>query len=190
MLEATTEMAFYQLVMANDDRWTLSIQRQFSDGLPVDIWAYNRCERLKDPSPVPFTIRVPGDAVDYNSTAFGCPVVSSRMAQVVDRVASNDVQLIPVTLDAPGEWEVLNIVTCLDCIDHGRSLIQYFPEDHPEKAGKPRGVKKLIIDPNAVGDHQIFRPCDWMVVEIISESLKKELEASGVSGIEYWPVTQ
>ncbi|WP_422928558.1 imm11 family protein [Singulisphaera sp. PoT] len=167
----------------------MAIGDQFSDGSPVDIWAYGRCERLINPSAVPFEVQVPGDPVDYNCTAFGCTVISDRMARVVEGIAPLGVQFIPATLEAPGKWEVLNILDCLDCIDRERSLIQYFPEDHPEKAGRPRGVAKLIIDPDAIGDHHMFRLRDWMVVEIVSEAMKGELERNGIGGMEYWPVT-
>ena len=79
---------------------------------------------------------------------------------------------------------------CVDCIDFERSDIQFYPDDHPEKAGKPRGVKKLRISGASVGSCHIFRPRDWTVVEIVSEKVKQALEGNGIKGIEYWPVTE
>ncbi|WP_417388322.1 imm11 family protein [Gimesia sp.] len=183
-------MHYYQLVMATDDRWTLSICREFPDGSPVDKWAYTRCQTLASPSPVPFQVRVQGDAVDYNSTAFGCLVVSTRMGQIIEEISPDEIQRIPALVDAEGDWEVLNLLHCVDCIDFERSDIQFYPDDHPEKAGKPRGVKKLRISGASVGSCHIFRPRDWTVAEIVSEKVKQALEGNGIKGIEYWPVTE
>jgi hypothetical protein len=185
---------FYELVMNDDDRWHLKIARHFADGSPVDIWAYSRCERLFNPQPVPFSLDVDGVPVDYTPTAFGAIVVSARMADAIAQTAPNDVQRIPAIIDSDAEWEVLNILPSPDCIDHDASVIQYFPEDpakcgvNADKAGQPRGVIKLVIDPGAVGGHHVLRPKGWSVVPIVSQAVKDSLDSLGVTGVEYWRV--
>lgn len=176
--------------MASDERCTVSVGRCFSSGDPVDKWAYTRCEWVADSRTVPLTIRNEGARVDYSPTAFGSLVLSERMAVVLDAVAPSDIQRIPAVVEGdPGPWEVLNVLPCVDCIDHQRSQIQYYPADHAEKANEPRGVFRLVIDPAKTQGRQIFRPEGWQVVVIVSAKVKESLEVAGITGIDYWQVT-
>jgi len=183
------DMNHYQMVMATDSRWLLSICHHFPDNTPVDKWAYSVCQVVSNPSPVPVKVKSTGDIVDYNQTAFGVLVVSEKMADIVESLAPSEVQCIPVLFDAPGTWKVLNILNCVDCIDHNRSVIDYSPWDHAEKPGKPRGGRKLVIDPERAGDANMFRPRDWKVAEVVSERMREAFDSVGITGIEYWPVT-
>ena len=189
-LSGNSVVRYLQLAPSCDSRWTLSIEEHFIDGSSVDEWAYSKCDFLEGARPVPFKVRVSGEVVDYNPTAFGAVVVSKRMAEIIDNVARSDVQWIPAIVDGAGSWEVLNILTCMDCIDHQRSEIQYWPDEDPKRSRKPRGIKRLIINASAAQGHHILRPRDWMVVEVVSEELKRMLEASGITGVEYWPLTR
>lgn len=75
---------------------------------------------------MPFSMHILGKQVDYNQTAFGAMVVSHRMAESIADIAPGDVQRIPAIIDAAeGSWEVFNVLTCMDCIDHRRSVIHY-----------------------------------------------------------------
>lgn len=183
-------MKLYQLVMALNVRWVLSIENTFDDGRPVDVWSYTRCKPVADSAPVPFHISRDGIRVDFNPTAFGATVVSSKMADVVEAICGRDIQRIPANVrgDA-GEWEVMNVLATADCIDHAKSLIQYFPADDPEQPNKPRGVVKLVLDPAKAGGHDIFKPVDWRMATIVSETLKSELEKNRIEGIDYRQVT-
>lgn len=183
------DMNHYQMVMATDSRWLLSICHHFPDNTPVDKWAYSVCQVVSNPSPVPVKVKSTGDIVDYNQTAFGVLVVSEKMADIVESLAPSEVQCIPVLFDAPGTWKVLNILNCVDCIDHNRSVIDYSPWDHAEKPRKPNGVRKLVIDPERAGDANMFRPRDWKVAEVVSERMREAFDSVGITGIEYWPVT-
>jgi hypothetical protein len=181
---------YYSLGMTDEDRWHLDLDQHFADGSPVDIWAYSRCEVIKHPKPVPFRIQVQGKRVDYNPTAFLVTVVSERMARVLEESAANDVQVIPAIVNGTTDrWNVINIITCVDCIDHHRSLIYYYPRDDHEKPGKPRGVLKLAVDAELIGDPQVLHPKDWVVATIVSEKVKMAVERIGASGIDFMLVT-
>jgi hypothetical protein len=181
---------YYKINMADEERWHLAVMDNFADSSEVDIWAYHRCTLLDRPKPVPFRIQVEGKRVDYNPTAFSATVVSRRMADLIEGVAPWDIQRIPaIVQEDRGEWEVINILACADCIDHDGSLIQYYPENHPTKAGKPRGVVRLILDPARIQGHHIFHPAGWHVATIVSDVLKAKLEELGATGIEYTRVT-
>lgn len=182
-------MKYFKLAMANEDRWALAIERQYPDGREVDIWAYSMGQPAAKDA-VPFVVDVDGEIVDFNPTAFGSIVVSSEMAEILFRFASSEIQRIPaVVRGAVGDWEVLNVVSIVDCIDHERSKIQYFPLDHPEKPGKPRGIMKLVLDSDRAKGHHVFKPMDWLVATIVSADVKTALEDAGITGVEYWPAT-
>lgn len=183
-------MQYFKLAMANEDRWTLAIERQYPNGRDVDIWAYSMGQHAAEEA-VPFIVDVEGEVVDFNPTAFGSIVVSSEMAELLSRFASSEIQRIPaVVRGADGDWEVLNVVSVVDCIDHKRSKIQYFPLDHAEKPGKPRGIMNLVLDPDRAKGHHVFKPMDWLVATIVSADVKSALENAGISGVEYWPTTE
>jgi hypothetical protein len=113
------------------------------------------------------------------------------MADVIERTAPNDLQRIPVVIDGEqGGWEIINVLPCVDCIDRQASLMQYYPADHPAKAGKPRGVIRLVLDPSRIGSHHIFHPKDWRVATIVSEDVRNALDEIGATGMEYVPVTR
>jgi hypothetical protein len=121
---------------------------------------------------------------------FATTIVSSRLADLWQRIAGKDIQRIPADVEGDdGEWEVINIVSCVECISHEQSKITYYPDRHPEKPGKPSGVLKLVLDPDRIGDHHIFHPKDWETVTIVSDSVKRAMEEMGATGVDYWPVT-
>lgn len=184
-------LRYYELRMADAERWHLELMDKFPDGSDVDIWAYRRCQWLRGPKPVPFTIQVDGKRVDYNPTAFSPIVVSRRMADCLARVCPEDLQRIPAVVQGDtNEWEVINVLSSVDCIDHAASMIQYFPPDHPTKPGEPRGVVRLVLDPRRVGRHHIFHPTEWHVATVVSAAVKTAFERIEATGIEYVPVTE
>jgi hypothetical protein len=83
----------------------------------------------------------------------------------------------------------MNVLPCVDCIDEKASHIQYFPAKHA-KAGKPRSIYPLVLDPSRIGSHHIFHPKDWRVATIVSEDVKNALDEIGATGMEYVPVTR
>lgn len=182
-------MRFYKLMMSDAPRWHLSRRDNLGGELPTDIWAFCRCEPFFGTLPIRFDITKEGPAVDYNPTAFCSTVVSDKMAHIISTSAEGNVQLIDACVGCSMQWKVLNVLRCVDCIDHGKSIIQYFPPNHSEKPNLPRGVIKLVIDPTKSEHSLIFKPLGWKVVDIVSESLKLALEANHITGIHYCPVT-
>lgn len=176
-------MNFYQVTLAEDDGWHVKVD---SDSLPLDIWA---CEHLSTPSLAGFCIGTEGDRVDFSHTGWGgIPIISNRMGSCLESIAPHDIQRIEAIIpgEPNGRWEVLNVLAKPDCISHEKSKISHYPARHP-KAGKPRGVLRLVLDEERVGGHHVFRPKDWGVAIVISEVVKTALDAQRITGIEYWP---
>lgn len=173
-------------------RWQLTIEPELENGEWWDVWAYSRGQPAQPP-PYPFTVFAPGPKSELNIMTFGIYLVSQRVADVIERLAHDEIQLIPATLEGdPDRWLILNTLSIVDCIDYQRSIIDsYYPDDFhdPAKAGKPRGIVKLVIDPEKVGDHQIFRVKKWNVAMIVTEHLKTLLEESWAIGLRFEEVT-
>ncbi len=99
------------------------------------------------------------------------------MADALYRLAPTSNQRIPVEMDHPGKWEAIKILTCVDALDREKSLIQYYPDDFhdPDRAGSPRGVYRLFIDPDRMGGHMIARLCDWTIPVIVHDEVRRTL---------------
>lgn len=181
---------YFRLALGKRHCWHLKLKETFEDGSPIDIWAY--CGgAVESPKPVPFGIQVNGPRVDYNPTAFLATVVSKRLAQLWESLGDGEIQRIPAVVDGDdGEWEVVCLLTCVDCIDHTKSKITYHSANDSENPGKPRGVLKLVIDPSRVDGHEIFQPTDWEVVTIVSEKVKEAMEAAAMTGVDFWLVSE
>lgn len=163
----------------------------FPDGRAVDIWAYSEC-RVQDAScPIPFSVAVMGDPADYYETAFGTMIVSERLRCLWAEICEGDVQLIPAKIERlAGRWYVANVIANPDCIDYPNSIVTYYADDDPHRAGKPRAFFKLAIDLGRTDGRQLFRPRNWPVVTVVSHSLMRTMLAAGISGIEFEPVSR
>ena len=190
-------MVFHALSFDPDfeDSWSLDVQHLHDDGSWKDVWAFTRCERIAN---IPFEIIVEehGRAPDFDVTgAFAVPVVSEKVADILQRICPNDIQLLAFSIPKYGNRFVLNVLNRIDAIDHDLSLIQYWPDDpnalgfDQSKAGKPRGVMRLAISETRVNHHQLFRLAGWEIAIIASHEIVTEFIREGVTGFAYNPVS-
>jgi hypothetical protein len=111
------------------------------------------------------------------------------VAAILERLASQDVQLLPARVDGQTEpWFILNVLRIIRCIDDARcDEVDYWkPEDgQPEKVGQYSYVHGLKVDPTKIGDAHIFRPWGWDVAIIVSDTLKQALEQESITGMKY-----
>jgi hypothetical protein len=178
-------MRYYSLEVAGSKRWFLDLA---AESPPIDIW---KCQE-SDPGAEPVELKVfqPGPMVDFDRVSFGIPVFSHRAAIVVQRICGGDVQLLNATVHNPqSEMRIANITRCIDCIDREKSLITYYSPDHLEKPGEISGVLRLFVDSEAAKNHHMLRPMGWEIALIVSEVVKRELEAIEFTGGEFWPAT-
>jgi hypothetical protein len=178
---------YYRLTMTACDCWILSPKLCYDDGSELDEWAFQRGVRIEGDRPIPFKLLQEGTRLDFNPTAFSPIVFSRRMAEFLDEVAPGEIQRLPARIDGErdGDWEVINVLTCLDCIDHDRSIIQYRPANDSHRPGKPRGVIKLVIKTDVARGHHVFLPQDWELALIGSQVVRDGLEAMGATGVKY-----
>jgi hypothetical protein len=141
--------------------------------------------------PLNVELRYGGRRLDFTCAAFEMPVVTAHVAKILAQVAGPDIQSFPTQVDGCDEpYEIINVCTSIDCIDTQRSKILWWTEadERPDKVGKPRMVSGLRILPQRVAGHHLFRPKNWEVVLICSETVKNALEGAQVTGVKYRPV--
>jgi|ERR1043165_173278 hypothetical protein len=192
----------------NENRWHLNglfdcnrvklDSREFTYGVRVALGPPLIAKLWKEGTKVnaypPFHIAIHTFAtpLDFTFNTSNAPVVTSKVASILMSVSTEDMQTIPVTVGLmPGRYDIINVVSVVDCIDTIQSEIDWWERDNdirPDKAGMPRLITKLIIDPKRVGNHHIFRPKGWTGVIIVSDVIKKGFEDASVSGVRFRPV--
>lgn len=198
-------MKYFKMSMLETSRWAWGIDiewhkvgewigPQWVGNDAPDGWAYTRCERLPSDHPEQIglwgTVYRKGQPVDFRTTGTcNVPIASQRFAKTIEEIAPNDLQRIPFRIEgAEGEWEILNVLPLIDCLDRERSWITYFPENEPlcpSRSGKPRRVINLTIHADRTSGHQIFRIKDWQVVIAVSEQIKDAIERAELTGMKF-----
>lgn len=170
-------------------RWELGPPLD-QDGHPLeDPWQFRVGEPTRFTGHVRLPIKRPGTPLDFSHAAFSIPVVHSRVASLLAKLAPDDVQMIPVRIDhQPDQFCILNATHLVRSIDDKTSgEVRYWkPEDgRPEKTGQYRAVYGMRIDPAKVGDTKVFRTWGWTVALIVSEEIKQALERIGATGVKF-----
>jgi hypothetical protein len=143
-----------------------------SEAHELDI-VLNKGTRLSQASLLDYHVDVPGAPMDLGITAMGIPIVSPRAAVLLLHAAADDVQLIPCRIDGVDRgFQVVNIVTRLDCVDRVRSKLITI--------GGPAGtsldgIPSWIIDPARAAGHALFRLDNEHRTIVVSEALKEEI---------------
>jgi len=155
---------------------------QFFSGHPIELAGRPR-----------ISLAAPGCALDFSFTTLSIPLVHGRLVPLFQGLGlQHQVQFIPVEVAGQAEpYFIGNVLRVIPCIDDARcERVEYWkPEDGaPDRVGDYRLVRGLRIDPNQVGDADIFRPRGWSSVLLVSERLKQALEDQQVDGIRFTAV--
>jgi len=132
-----------------------------------------------------------GKPLDYTRiTGDRVPVVNNRVADILKRLASQDVEMVPATVDGFSEqYFVVNVLTVIRCIDEAASdQAEKFAEEHreifPDKMGSYFLVMGLKIDKTKVQNAKVFWTWGWGAL-IVDEDIKNAFEAARVTGAKF-----
>ena len=148
--------------------------------------------RVSDAESLIAEVTHPGKMLDFFRTSFAVPIASAHLANAIAAVAGPDVQCLPVRIGEQWGYQVLNALRVIKCIDEERSeFFKWTEQDHrPDRAGQYRWVPRLLLDPALIpNDAHFFRIEGWLVALIVSETVKKTMEAVGCLGAEFRLVT-
>jgi len=144
-------------------------------GRMVNPDSFTGGERVEVPDGLVVPVDNPGRPLDFSFGSLTMPVVTEPVGALLERIAPDDVQRIPVHVQGRTEpYEILNVVRIVDCIDRERTNGKLWTAEHgePEEIGGYGMVFELRLDPNRIGDAQIFRPAGWIVVVAVTEEVK------------------
>jgi hypothetical protein len=111
-----------------------------------------------------------GTPQDFSFTLGDVPIVNARVANILNEMAGNDVQLIPAQIKGhPGRYAVLNVLRSEACVIEGRSM---FSEEYWIDAAKAK-------------DAAILRPKGLMLVVLASQHLRDAFVQTKITGVKF-----
>lgn len=185
-------MRYYELfeeVNNIPDRWHLGEIINRIDGSTLELWSGSR---MNKPALLEAGITHPGKALDFFLTSFATPIARKPLAQALAGIAHDDLQLLPVRIAGYKDFEILNIVRVVRCLDEKKSKFSKWTKDsfRPDKAGQYEWITNLTVDPSQIPpDAHIFRLKGWHITIIVSEDTKKLMENCGCLGAKFQLVT-
>jgi hypothetical protein len=130
--------------------------------------------------------------MDYTETPYGVPILSSRLVEVISRVAGNDVQVVRTRVGSSDGYWIMNVLRAVRCIDESRSDYRKWTEadGRPDRIGQYRAVDILRVDPTKI-DHsaRIFRLDGWKVAVLASEEVADAIRRENFIGPVFQDVT-
>lgn len=192
-----SESQFFEMTFDDEDRygWEIATDWLNSDGSWKDVWMFTRCEPAPRSHGLKFAVSNDGIPRDFNIANFNIPIVSQNLGELLSLNDIDCIERIPISIASSSDtqWEVLNILQRVDCIDYDASVIDFFPSDpndpsvktNPTRAGMPRGIRSLRIKPEKCSGKHIFRIKNWEVPIIVSKKVKDFIEAKGMKGIRF-----
>lgn len=156
-------------------------------------WRLMKGMTLSVEKPLLVLLECQGRALDFSLTGLNIPVVSGRFVSVCERLGiQNEVQFIPARVEEHSEpYFVLNPLRIIRCIDVARcEEVTYWEPRHgePERVGHYRNVVGMKVDPEKIGDANLFRPWGWQGILLVSERFKLALEQERLSGPSFMEV--
>ncbi|HYO57291.1 imm11 family protein [Archangium sp.] len=168
-------------------RWHLSTPDVDETGREIDPWQFKDGVVVTLGAAPLLRMSHPGRALDFTLTGLTVPLVHGRAVSLFKRLSlDQEVQFIPTHVEGFTEpYFLLNALRIIRCIDDARceEVLYWLPEDNrPDKEGQYRNVRGMKVDPEKVGDANVFRPWGWTAVLIVSERVKRAMENEGITG--------
>jgi hypothetical protein len=148
-----------------------------------------------EPCTYPIDLHCDGAETDFSFTmdSGNIPILSEKAKNALTGLAEIDepyrhVVIEPIRIDnkdVAGNFFVMIIETQIDCVDEELSEFEKYEVNdpvRPDLAGQYRAFFNLVIDPQKVGDHHIFRLKKDLNSIIVSEEVKRRFEDAGVTG--------
>lgn len=171
-------------------RWHVSAPDVDETGKEINPWQFKDGVVIHLDAPPLLHLVRPGNPLEFTQTGLTIPLVNGRVVALFERLGlDRDVQFIPTRVEGFTEpYFLLNALRIIRCIDDARceEVLHWLPEDNrPDKVGQYRDIDGLKVDPEKIGDADVFRPWGWTVILIVSERVKQALEQEGITGTRF-----
>jgi hypothetical protein len=101
---------------------------------------------------------------------------SERAAEVLIPLVGDVIELLPLTHDGPGRFQVVNLLDIVDCLDEERSQIERFYD------GSIQSVERYAFKPGSIDGHHLFKCKQWGLHDLVSAEFKALVEEKGLVG--------
>jgi hypothetical protein len=130
----------------------------------------------KAPKRVVITALSEGELPDLLESGWSAKLVSQKLKKVLERSCPDCIQYIPAKLEEyPDEkYWIANVLTSVEVVDREKSKIT----TSPRAPHAIRKVNKLVLKPIADDAPALFRMGELPPEFMVSDSLRKELEAA------------
>lgn len=148
------------------------------DGQAVDPRLFTVGNHVDLTGPFRIPIRRPGAQADFTLADFEMPVLLAKYAASLECVAARDIQRFPTSIvGVDDEYDIINIVSVVDCLDEQASEITYWTKEagSPDMVGKYLAVTRIKVDPRRTNGHHVFRLARWKTAIIVSEAARRSL---------------
>ena len=175
-------------------RWHLEEPRVLGETEPLDFWPLISGAGVDERSfrNLNAPIQQEGQSLSFTLGAFLIPYVNTEIGKVILSVAEGDCTLLQCLIGGKKlGYSVLVVNKRLKCLDHQRSIVEYyregdFFEGEAKRVGQIKSLVRAKIHRNKVphGVH-LFRLDEDLTRLIASGRLVAALNAANVSGISF-----
>ena len=113
----------------------------------------------------------------------GIPIVNQRLRLLLENIASNDVQFLPVTVLCTdrelANYFFVNVTIHVDAVDKEKSKISIIKVPDADDV---EIMKKPVYKPNALGEHLFARDREFEMQLLASEKIKTLFEKHKITG--------
>lgn len=173
--------AFYRVYPdfgQHSDQWFLD-DPQTVEGEEIDARDFTEGLPYRGPTPFRIPIAQPGKEVAFALGAFDMPVVSTAVAEAIERLAPGEAEFFPIEIaGAKNQYRILNAICRAECLDEARSEFTMWSaqDNNPEMLGNYKMISTIRLEPARAEGRHIFRLARWPLALLVSETLKREIE--------------
>jgi len=159
----------------------------------VHGWYFTHCEHWNCDEPLFSSLRQIGTATSILLGAFDIVYADPRLSEAIEEIVRDDIQRIPLSIiNRIEDQEIINIVREVDCFSESETTAfsRWTAADgRPEKIGDYKRVGGLRIDPEKVGDADIFRISRYNMPVIVSGRIRQLImEFQDTAAVDFLPV--
>jgi hypothetical protein len=176
--------------------WYESFSKKEAGCLPrpsnMDNEGFNRGVLIPNPpNKISFlmTKKVKGELGDYVLTGLPGLLISEKFKLILEKCGADNVQYIPVeiidevTQSKYTNYHMANLIGLVDCLDKAKSKLT-MRTGLPDKI---RSINELHLDETKIKGLSMFRLSNYMVLIVVSESLKQKIDIEKLRGVTFLP---
>ncbi|QRK13166.1 hypothetical protein JQX13_25940 [Archangium violaceum] len=153
-------------------------------------------KRFVEPESTPVRLRLgrpePRSPIMADHLSLPLPVLTRKVAQVIEALQLPDVQLVPAVVETPTReypYFILNVWNFIACVDRAASDITEDEDD----SRYILGIRHLVLDMKAIDEvpperRLLFRLAESSSTYVFAQPVVDAILGTSPEGIRFWPV--